>query len=102
MALLDPAPLPHTAEVYRMPPRLYDDTDLDWHPVLVVRVDPMTRWTRVATRTTKTYAKTAVYVAHGPDARLGFDLSGYWRLGDLHPVPFANSMTRPGVEWSSR
>jgi hypothetical protein len=80
-----------------MPPRLYDDTDLDWHPVLVVRVDPMMRWTRVATRTTKTYAKTAVHVAHGPDARLGFDLPGYWRLGDLHPVPFAN-FDEPDVE----
>lgn len=90
MALLDRAPAPRKAEVYRMPPRLYDATDLDWHRILVVRVEPMTRWTLVATRTSKTYAKTAVYATHGPDARLGFDLTGYWRLGDLHHVPFGH------------
>ncbi len=81
-----------------MPPRLYDDTDSDWHPVLVVRVDRMFRLVRVATRTTKPWARTTVSVSHPAAPALRLNMPGWWRLGDLHPVPFA-SFADPEVDY---
>lgn len=96
MGLLDRKVSPCAGDVFRMPPRLYDPSDADIHPVLVLEYDPMTKWARVVTRTSDIRHATNRFVRDPADlllfrnARGWFNVVGYWRLGDPKSIPLEN------------
>src|SRR5689334_16614179 len=72
--------IPRPRQVYRMHPDLYDPSDIKAHPVLVVSVDEVLRIAEVVTRTTALKARGQPWVAHPPQADLGLNLAGWWRI----------------------
>lgn len=89
MSLLGMPPrIPLLRQVYRMHPALYDPSDSTGHPVLVVAVDIALRNAEIVTRTSTWEAKGRIGIAHPPQADLGFDRPGWWRMHRPHTVPF--------------
>lgn len=89
MALLGDSAAPRPGWVYDMPPDSYDVTDRIGHPVVVVSVDAARKVAYVATRTSKANRKGPNGLGHKADRDLGFEKPGWWRLHDLHEVPYS-------------
>jgi hypothetical protein len=96
MGLLEQGPPPRAGDLFCMPPRLYDDTDLESHPVLVLNPNPMTGWVQAVTRTSRPEARGRHFVVDPANPTLArnapgwFDKVGWWRLGAAKSVPMVN------------
>ena len=89
MGLLGMPRRPAARQVYWMPPVFYDPRDTDWHPVLVISLDPVTRLAQVVTRTRRPHARSHCGIPHPAQHSLGLKDPGWWRM----EFPWAVSYT---------